>query len=177
MAPDKIYWIQTSDRRCLAMSEGDVDNLVQEMPTLSFLLFGHPQMQPKTLKKSKDGIEILEIDPALQVSRASFIFLVNCLRGATPLPARADESQSKDLAETMVTLGGCESLEQRLRDQSTNPLTPEEDTEDKYLWQVIHQSEFSNFSIPPDYANAGYTFAAMGTKGYNMHQYYLRKPR
>ena len=116
MAPGKVYWIQTSDGRCLAMSSEGVDILLDMMPTLSFLFFGHPQMRTKVLKTTKDGTEILEIDPALQVSQSSFILLLTCARGAAPLPHKWDVHRLMELEKTMVKLGGCESLEKRLRD-------------------------------------------------------------
>ena len=177
MAPEKVYWIQTSDGRCLAMSSEDVGILVNMMTTLSFLFFGHPKMRAKVLKTTNDGIEILEIDPSLQVSQSSFILLWTCVRGVASLPARSDESRLIELEETMVKLGGCESLEKRLRDHSANPLTPEEDTEGKYIWRFRRKSRHSTcFEISSYEQLDDFSCASMQRDGDYIIQY-LRKRR
>jgi hypothetical protein len=133
------YWICCSDGGHVFMKGGDLEKLLDAMPTLRFLLFGHPNMQPKPLEKNaNDGSILLEIDPALEVSKSSFILLVNCLFNTTALPPRtAEGSRLLELEETVRTLGGCDDLEKRLKDCSTNPLTPKQDTTAAFDWTIL----------------------------------------
>jgi len=85
-----------------------------------------------------------------------------------------------ELVETILTLGGCEVLEQRLQNHSANPSTPQEDTENKYLWQMIHKDMIHTVTIPEDLKRAGYTFVSITEQKHGctlMNQYYFRKQK
>lgn len=120
------------------MGEDRLKAMFVAMPTLKFLLMGHPNMQAKPVKKAPDGMQVLEIPVELQVSKTSFLLLVGCLFGADKLPPRGTaDSRLTELTETMLTLGGCTTLEEKLKHHSNNPMTPEEDTDERYTWTRI----------------------------------------
>lgn len=57
----QVYWVKCSDGGCVAMSEDRLEVLLSCMPTLRFLLLGHPRMKAKEIKELQDGTKILEI--------------------------------------------------------------------------------------------------------------------
>lgn len=140
----QVYWVKCSDGGCVAMSEDRLEVLLSCMPTLRFLLLGHPRMKAKEIKELQDGTKILEIPVDLCVSQQAFVLLVSCLLEAQPLPPRTAHNGGGDqmalLTHAMEVLGGCEVLEERLQDHHANPLTPQEDTNSEYVWQILHQS-------------------------------------
>lgn len=185
-AVDKIYWIKCSDGLCVSMSQANVESLCDHMPTLRFLLLGHPRMQPKELPTLSDGTtQVLDIPADLQVSRSSFVLLINCLYGVEPLPPRESNRRSsrlKELAETLVVLGGCQALEERLRHHHTgsviNPMTPEEDIEDKYDWHMTEDAAYTDRMFGKALIKEGYTLASVEARDdYSRPRFYLRKPK
>lgn len=129
------------------------------MPTLQFLLLGHPHMKPKAVQELEDGTQILQIPRDFQVSQKVFLHLINCIFETKPIPARGTE-EMESLEECVTILGGCEVLEERLKEQHTNPLNPEEDINDDYLWQVLHISRSEDIRMPDleRLANAGFSY-------------------
>ncbi|CAB9524362.1 expressed unknown protein [Seminavis robusta] len=142
----KYYWIGCSGSGYVCMSEERLGSLLDMMPTLRFLLFGHPRMQPKKLQQSTDGATLVEISHELEISKKSFILLVNCVLGAEPLPARGTPKLTQ-LVDAMTTLGGCEQLEASLKNLQTNPLTPQDDTNNEYVWHVLQTLKYSSLSV------------------------------
>lgn len=143
----KHYFISCADGS-LAIDQSRVDALCDLMPILRNLLFGHPQMEPKTLEKV-NGTPVLEIPPALQVDKSCFLLLLKCSMGVKPLPPR-QSFDSKVLEETMDKLGGCKSLEKKLQKQNATPLpkyypkTPQDDLEERFLWKVVLKEVFES---------------------------------
>lgn len=143
----KYYWIGCSGSGYVSMSEDRLESLLDKMPTLRFLLWGHPRMKTKDVEERADGTQILEIPRELQVSKKSFVLLVNCALGVEPLPARGVVgSRWTELVETITTLGGCEELEERFQEHHFNPLTPEQDTNGDFEWQALQKGEFARIS-------------------------------
>lgn len=136
--PQQIYWIGCSGTGYVLMEEERLENVFDEMPTLRYLLMGHPQMAQPSIQQRADGTKVLEIPHELEIHQSSFLLLVNCLVGMEPLPPRnAPNSRLTELSETVTKLGGCVSLENRVKDRTANPMTPEEDVENQYTWAVI----------------------------------------
>lgn len=145
----KVYSVGCCGTGYVAMSEERAEQIFTLMPTLRFLLLGHPQMaHKKVVERDDDGVTILEIPEEFDVTKESFLLLINCLFEAEPLPARCgrkkerDDGRLKDLIETMATLGGCDVLERRLKDHHANPLTPEDDSNDRYEWHILRYGKY-----------------------------------
>lgn len=158
----KLYMIVCSDDGWVSIGAEQLDALLDQMPTLRFLLLGHPQMQSKTVEKvaSVHGqLPLLRVPHELAVSKKSFLLLLNCFFEVEPLPRRNnDEHESQeqssssssssspqwtDLMETIRTLGGCKSLESRLsrlgnHAYKSNPMIPEEDSQLEFDWRTLH---------------------------------------
>lgn len=144
--PVKHYFIGRSDEGYTCMSEERLEELLDMMPTLRFLLLGHPNMKPKALNETEDGTQILEIPSTLPVTLKSFILLVNCAFKVTPLPQR-HRGRLEELEETIVILGGCKELECRLHNYGgINPMTPEEDTKDEFEWTILTEKSYLGIS-------------------------------
>jgi hypothetical protein len=148
----KHYYVGRSDEGYVVMSEDRLEKLLDLMPMLRNLLFGHSQMKAKELKHSAvDGAPVLEIPSLLPVTLKSFLFLTSCVLEESPLPHRPSRSSPpsrlEELLETMNILGGCDALTLRLQDVSNNLSTPEEDTEDLFVW---HLHSCSRFAYLPD---------------------------
>jgi hypothetical protein len=163
------------------MDGARLEILVENMPTLQFLLFGHPNMQSKTVGKVNDGSVLLEIDPALGVSKSSFVLLLNCLFRAQSLPPRSGGNSRRDeLVETIATLGGCASLERRLREQGENPLTPAEDTTGAYCWSVVEKYRTDQLDqyTSRDMRREGYSYTAWEKdKEFGINRHYFRRSK
>ena len=176
---EQHYWISCSDGGHVFMKGEHLETLLDAMPTLRFLLFGHPNMQTKALEKNEnDGSILLEIDPALEVTKSSFILLVNCLFKTKPLPSRTDESRLTELEETVRTLGGCDDLEKRLKDCSANPLIPKEDTSDSFEWTFLETETY--MPIDEDdvrkLREAGFSYCSWAKDG-SLNRHIFRKSK
>lgn len=164
----KFYWVKCSDGGYVSMNSERLEFLLDLMPTLRFLLLGHPLMKPKELQQLPDGnTQILEIPVDFRISQKAFLQLINCILEADPLPPRrghkkqgADDDSLTVLTQTMATLGGCKVLEQRLKDHHGNPLTPEEDTNNDYEWHILRISKTADIRMDTltTFANAGYNY-------------------
>lgn len=134
--PTKMYWIECSGTGLVAMDDVRLDVMFEKMPSLKFLLMGHPNMKKKDLRRNKDGTEILVIHKELGISKSSFVLLVNNVFNNITHPHH--ESRLDELIDTIVTLGGCSSLEHHLTcKQQNNPMTPSEDVDHKFDWMTI----------------------------------------
>ena len=143
------------------------------------------QNKPKLLK---NGTQVLEIPNELQVTKKSFLLLVNCIFQAEPLPRRdvhgTGETRLDQLIETMATLGGCATLEERLRNHSfNNPLTPDEDVNDKYVWQVLGKSKYASgldSDDQQDFVENGFFYTGTATESDAngiLHHYFRKKKK
>lgn len=141
----------------VAVSGSRLEKLFDLMPTLQYLLLGNQTV----LKKSDQGkgLPILVIPSELKVTKKSFLLLLhNALElDFLPLPGSAEWS---DLLTTITNLGGCEALEERLKNciLKRGPMTPEEDTEGKYNWQIAHGHEELRSIKAQDMAKAGFSY-------------------
>jgi hypothetical protein len=134
--PTKTYWIDCSDTGHVVMDDIRLEAMFEKMPTLKFLLMGHPNMKAKATRQNEEtGAEILTIPAELEISKSSFLLLVNCLFGAVPLPRpAAPESRHLELTETIATLGGCQELELQIQHLRCDPTTPEDDVHQEFYW-------------------------------------------
>jgi len=138
----EFFWIVCSDGAAIPMEGARLGSLLDKMPTLRFLFFGHPQMQPKFLK-IRDGAKVVEIPPDLGVTKDDFLAVVHAVLELCPLPAGRDP-QFNPLITTLSALGGCVELEDRIREQvAANPLTPAEDGKEQYYWQIVKIGKFA----------------------------------
>lgn len=146
----KHYWVRCADG-ALPVAQNRLELLCEMMPILQNLLFGHPQMKPKTLQEHGDGAPILEIPFDLGVSAGSFALLLDCALGPEPFPERKEEfsTLANRLKEVITKLGGCDSLLQRLHEHSAknNPMLPQEDTYERFIWQILKENPYSGTSI------------------------------
>lgn len=184
----KLYWIKCSDGLVVSMGSDKLEFLFHLMPTLRFLLMGHPSMRANSLSYDKNGVPILEIPGDLCVSQDDFCLLVNVVFEAVPLPPRNLDSYGERsdlltlLEKTMATLGGCEALAQRLNGHHANPRRPEEDTNDDYDWHVLHVShtysvdaiDMKNFSSK-GFSYAGFVKDGEGYTSTKSHFYRKKK--
>lgn len=176
--PQKIYYISCSGTGYVTMGEDRLEAMFEAMPTLKFLLMGHPNMQAKPINEMKDGTQVLEIPEELEVSKPSFVLLVNCFFGADKLPPRGPtDSRLTELLETVATLGGCMNLEEKLKDLSKNPLTPEEDTENEYVWGIL-QADIYQSDKMDDIKRKGYSYTtSRKLEQYGSITHYFRAPK
>ena len=132
------YCIDFGTTGNVIMSKERVEMLCEKMPILGHLWFGHPNMKPKALKCRDDGVKILTISEELRVvvGKDDFVRMVNCILGLQRLPP-IGSIRYDEFINTMTTLGGCPSMEAKLRSLQTEPLTGEEDIHCLYQWQVI----------------------------------------
>jgi predicted RNA methylase len=77
------YWVKCADR-AIPVSTGHFERLLELMPVLGYLLFGHPKMQPKTIAQHQDGAPVLEIPLELEVSASSFSLVLESALGLVP---------------------------------------------------------------------------------------------
>jgi hypothetical protein len=142
------YKIQCSDGGLIAISMERITKLLEMMPILRSILFGHPQMKTKKLTTDKDGVEIVNIPHEFQVTVEDFALLIRCALEYQPIPVRTvqESSQHATLVDTIAKLGGCEKLERHLYDKDTvvNPTTPEEDFHEQFMWKYVQLSVFNN---------------------------------
>ena len=144
----KNFYIGCSGNGYISIGEERLEELLGMMPTLRFLLFGHPNMKQNNPKILKNGTQVLEIPNELQVSKTSFLLLVNCIFQVEPLPRRLVNNgiggtRMDKLIETMTTLGGCATLEERLREHSySNPLFPDEDVQERFHWLTLRKKSY-----------------------------------
>lgn len=135
-----MYWIKCTDNNMIPMTKKDLHGLMEKMPCLRNLLFGHPDMQQKQLDFI-EGVPILEIPPFLRVNRVCLLDLVRIMKGMTRLPEEGS-SEFFVLSQTIVDLGGCEYLEEKMRNAVAEketkgpPSTPWEDLKEEYDWIV-----------------------------------------
>lgn len=129
-----LYWIQCSDDETIAMEGKRLNKILDAMPTLRFLFFGHPGMQPKVLEQ-RDGASVLVIPDLLKVSKHDFIALTTAFFDVTSLPVPGSDGMEK-LLRTITTLGGCDNLESRIREPFTLPTMPSEDVTELFHWQA-----------------------------------------
>ena len=193
MSTEKHYLIECSKTGYVTMSEKRLEELFDMMPTLRFILLGHPNMKQNNVKVTTTGMPILVIPDYLNVSVDSFITLVNCAFDIEPLPSRlvlhegtkgylSSESKNgismKVLTDTITKLGGCDVLEQRLRNRTDDgPLTPEEDTGGKYIWSILHCSNATAiYCIDVDaYTSKGFSFAGVKEDGIYRNYFFRKK--
>jgi hypothetical protein len=159
-APLKMYYIDCCGTGHMVMNSIRLNIMFEKMPTLSFLLIGHPHMRAEEMKQLEDGREILQIPEELGVSKSSFILLVNCIFGNVQLP-RPGVSGSRylELVETAATLGGCEDLEEQIKNFRPEPMTPQDDIHNEYYWAKL-----------PHYSCYTKEIVAMRQKGYSWVQ-------
>ena len=160
------------------MEEERLSTILDEMPTLRFLLLGHPQMAEMQIEQRADGTKVLEIPPELQIHQSSFLLLINCLFETQPLPPRRDndkkESRLTELTETITKLGGCQVLENRLKDLTVNPMTPEEDVNREYMWAVIQYDTIFQ-SRMQEMMDRGYSYTISKNVRNTEHHYFRAK--
>eukprot|EP00977_Amphora_coffeiformis_P013136 scaffold3396_cov176-Amphora_coffeaeformis.AAC.9 len=188
-APEKMYWIQCSDGSSLIMGQNKLEVLLEAMPIFRCLLMGHPNMARKPFNTRSDGTEILEIPPELDVKKKSFLLLIDSFFETKPLACFIDDGDDnkdgdcndnvlEDLRGTLNTLGGCEVLEKRLAKVHPryNPLTPGEDVNDEYIWDVVEDYQ------RPSHENLhkrGFSFASIfvDSDGIAGRFFYFRKKK
>ena len=165
----QIYLIKCSDEGFVSMTAERLEFLCTLMPTLRYLLLGHPMMQATTLVYTNNGTPIVTIPAELGIRKNAFVLLVNVILGAEPLPERRSRAYGSTtdllgiLKDTMATLGGCPNLEQRLSCHNSNPRIPEEDTDDEYVWLVVKDAPSS--SDAKDLHNASYSYTGFIEEG------------
>ena len=156
------------------MGEKRLEELFDMMPTLRFILLGHPNMKQNNVQITTNGMPILVIPDYLDVSKNVFISLVNCAFDLEPLPmCGVLESYNnvvgmKQLLDAITTLGGCDVLEQRLRNRTDGgPLTPEEDMEGKYEWSFMSRCNTATikYNDVAEYTSKGFSYAGVKEDG------------
>ena len=170
------YWIECCDGNMVPVEKGRLRELLKLMPILEYLLFGHPQMAPKVLK-IRDGMTVLQIPPDLGINGATFVLVMNCALEITPLPVT---DKANLLCEAVAVLGGCESLEKRMRHiDFYSPLSPEEDTQNKFDWQLFVKSVYRDINMydTKDYIELGYSFVSRTMVENNQVMYLFRRPK
>jgi len=133
------------------VSGNNLNRLVELMPTLGHLLFGHPEMQQKKRAIGDGGMRVVQIPEGLGVTRDSFMSLMICALelGQTDIPE--DSGEREALLDTSVVLGGCERLnellslkkeqvsaqEERLERAMGEVTTMEADVDRVFEWRVF----------------------------------------
>eukprot|EP00977_Amphora_coffeiformis_P011357 scaffold2742_cov167-Amphora_coffeaeformis.AAC.7 len=136
-----MYWVQFYDGN-IVMDGQRLEHLLDKIPTLRFLLFGHPDMQAKDLPEHTDGAKVVSLPEFLSVSKFEFISIIHAILGLSPLPV-PDSFEMKSLLKNLTLLGGCEELEHRIRQaretrENASPHVPAHDLEEQYQWQIIN---------------------------------------
>lgn len=177
--PQQIYWIGCSGTGYIVMDEERLTTILEGMPTLRFLLMGHPQMAETKIEQRDDGTKVVEIPVELQIQQSSFLLLINCLLENEPLPPRNkqgdDSSRLTELSETITKLGGCPVLENRLKDLTANPMTPEDDVNREFAWAVIQYDTIFQ-SRMMDMMKLGYSFTITKKIERENHHFFRAKP-
>ena len=181
-----FYYVSCSDG-LVTIDKNRMGALCEKMPVLRSLLFGHPNMQKKTLK-GLDGTPVLEIPVQLQVNMRCFTLLMTCaLDIQRRLPSRASEASAlEELEETMYKLGGCATLESKLHNHNffvlpadENPKSPAEDTNNRFLWQIVYK-EHTEYKMNEHFfalEKKGYSFVGSHEEGYTTVVLYFRKEK
>lgn len=171
----QVYWIGCSGTGYVVMNEDRLESLLQDMPTLRFLLLGHPNMAQPAIQQRPDGSKLVEIPHELEISQSSFLLLVNCFFGLQPLPPRTSDgdksSRLTELTEVITKLGGCARLEQQCQELAINPLTPAQDVNNKYTWAVIQYDHISQY-VCKDMMDRGYSYTITKRIGIKDHHYF-----
>jgi len=181
----ELFMIACSDEQIVLMGKDRLDNLLDKMPILRFLFFGHPDMEQKQLEV-RDGLRVVKIPDSLRVSKEAFLEAVHAVLGLHSLPALAGcdlDLALKPLHDTLSTLGGCDEFDNRVRVHKeqmssavpSNPMTPQEDVNQLYNWTTHKENTY-----PPDHlASQGFSFTTVftehGTGNLNYLLYRKRK--
>jgi hypothetical protein len=101
----------------ILVSSERLKSLFEVMPTLRFLLFGHPLIgndaSTQQVEDIQTDLRTLKINDEFNISRDSFNRIMTCALSINDLPNVKEER--KKLLEDVNALGGCLSLEERVR--------------------------------------------------------------
>lgn len=168
----EMYLLKFSNKDAmLPMNGARLTRLLDKMPTLRYLLFGHPSMQKKKLQE-QDGAKVLELPSFLDIEKDSFVQLLHVIEELEPIPASCYKKFST-MIKTLTNLGGCEELEQRMRKKyATNPQCPDEDFQQLFEWKAANITEGNSLTLVDSDLEVTASFYSESA---TTSTYYLRK--
>jgi len=180
------FKIVCSDGQSVLMDRARLENLLDKMPTLRHLFFGHPQMRQTDLEV-QDGFQVVKIPDSLEVTKKAFVEAIHAVFELRSLPALTGvelDLELKLLMDTLFALGGCDEFENRFREHKKqialqsesavsyyNPMTPEEDVKQLYHWASLPTSN----GLSADFlVNQGLSFTQMAQAHGNPYLLYRK---
>uniref|UniRef100_A0A7S1VM44 Uncharacterized protein n=1 Tax=Grammatophora oceanica TaxID=210454 RepID=A0A7S1VM44_9STRA len=133
---DKVFLLKFSDGHHVPLTVERLKKLVDLLPALPFLLFGHPNMKRKPLKRHpQSGMLVVDFPEICGVGSADFTMIYHFALGLRPI---SEFTGNRDEFYAMLSyLGGCEYLETALASEDPGPTLPHQDAdEQQYLWLV-----------------------------------------
>lgn len=136
-------WINVTDGRVLVNRER-LAAVYKGLPALEHILEGHPQMQ-RPPNPQTEGLECLSLNDEFGVSKSDFGLLTGFFSPFQILPESSKQWQRLCALGTMF---GCsDEIDQAARKQRLdNPLSPNEDEEDKFDWISFPAGDFSEYT-------------------------------
>jgi len=156
------------------------------MPTLRFLLFGHPKfalVQTETQELGPLGdLGKLQLNDEFNISRDLFNRIMTCALNIRDLPPGREEQT--ELIEAANILGGCATLEERVKQlniaeeernaraqdaqRRATAVSPITDTWNMFDWRIVGpQYCYVSLNHAPDYVSQGFEYAGQQQCGDN----------
>ena len=157
--------------------------VIREIPTLGYILFGHPCMRSETWCSADKLVCVVTLGEEWNVSREAFLTITSLALGLSKLPSQ--HSPDRSSVELIVgALGGFDLLE-RLRDAEhdaaisvslryykTTTVIPISDTRDMYEWRTLQKGTFRLVFIIDELLQHGFQHTS-----HDKHFLYFRRVR
>lgn len=127
-----------SDESPVATTAASLEVLYNEFPSLQYILEGHPDMQ------QQNNSQTLRIHQDFGICQNDWVLLSNFCS-----PERVEPQSKSDWARLQAVaaiLGGSPTINAAYNRASYNPMSPLEDTAERYLWATVWTGEMT----PPD---------------------------